>query len=385
MRRLPLAALSALAAAAFVAVTTEVLPVGLLNEIGAGLHIDASRTGLLVSVYAIVVAVCSVPLAALVRRWPARSVLCALLLGYAASNAVLAFAGAYWVALCARLLGGLAHAGFFSVIFVVAVQLAPARHGRAVAVVGSGVALALALGVPAATAVGAAVGWRWAFAGCAVAMLVLAALMAVVLPAEPRGAEPVRRPPVLGALRTRRALPVSLAIVVLTLGHYTPFTYLTPLLRESGVGPRQISIALLGYGCAGVLGVLAAGAVADRRPLPALLAAATLTAVSLLVLGATRGVPALTVMVVWGLTFGTLPTLIQTVALRAVPPDALDAAPAVVNAAFNVGIAGGAFLGSRELLVAAPPTLAFTGSALIAVSLLLLARIRPATGPGVNA
>jgi alpha-glucosidase len=382
-QRLPLMALSTLAAAAFAAITTEVLPVGLLKEIGTGLGASPSRTGMLVSVYAIVVAICSVPLAALARRWPARSVLCLLLVGYAVSNAMLAGAGDYWTALVARLLGGFAHAGFFSVVFVVAVELTPSRRGRAVAVVGSGVALALALGVPAATAVGAAAGWRWAFAGCAVAMLLLAALTLVALPSAQRGAVPDRPLPVLGALRNRRAVLVSIAIVVLTLGQYTPFTYFTPLVRESGVGPQQVSIALLGYGCGGLLGVLGAGVLADRRPLATLLAAMALAAGSLLVLGVARGASALTVIVVWGLAFGMLPTLTQTVALRAVNPNALEVAPAVVNAAFNIGIAGGAFIGSRELLVSAPIALPATGSALIATSMLLLAQGArlPAPGP----
>jgi hypothetical protein len=76
-------------------------------------------------------------------------------------------------------------------------------------------------------------------------------------------------------------------------------------------------------------------------------------------------------VVLWGVAFGSLPTLLQAAARRAAP-DAGDAAPGLTNAMFNVGIAGGGLLGARLLLVAAPSTLALTGAALAAAALVLV-------------
>lgn len=370
---MPTAILAVLAAAVFTAITTEVLPVGLLPEISAGLHTSESRVGLLVSGYAVVVALGAVPLAALAVRWPRQKVLCALLCLYAVSNAVMAGADGYWIALAARLLGGLAHAGFFSVVFAAAVDLAPAgRQGRAVAFVGIGVALGLALGVPLGTALGTAVGWRWAFALCTLAMVIFAGLTAIVLPAQHSPVGHRAQLPVLTAVRRGPLLGVAALVVVLTLGHYTAFTYVSPLLRHAGVHVGSVSLILFGYGAAGILGLVLAGVIVDRRPGPGLGGAAGLTAACLLVIGLDPGRGGTVVaVVVWGIAFGALPTLVQTIALRAAA-DAPDAAPAVVNAAFNVGIAGGALLGARELLRTQPPVLALTGAALAATVLLLL-------------
>ena len=365
-------AIAVLTVAMFAAVTAETLPVGLLPMIARGLSTSESQVGLLVSAYAVVVAVASLPLTALLARWPRRRALTVLLLGYAAGNAVFAVTSDYRVALAARLLAALAHAGFFSVAVGVAVSLVPpARAGRVTAVVFSGLTIAFAAGVPAGTALGTAVGWRWAFAGIAAVLVSLAALAVLLPPAPPPAA--TAPAPLRQVLRRGPVLFVAAITVVVTLGHYTAFTYLTPILRTAGIGEGHVSLVLFGYGAAGALGLALAGALADRLPRAALAGAVLLIAVPLGVIGAPGTSTILTVVatVVWGGGFGALPTLTQTAARRSAP-DAGDAAPGLTNATTNIGIAGGGVLGARELLVTAPPALALTGAALAALALLLM-------------
>jgi MFS transporter, DHA1 family, inner membrane transport protein len=369
----PYGVLLVMATAVLVAITTELLPVGLLPVIGRDLHASDSRTGLLVSAYALVVAVGAVPAAAVSARWPRRRVLGLLLLTYAASNALMAAAPDYAVALVARLIGGVAHAGFFTTIFAAAIAAVPrSRSGRAIAFVSSGSALGLCLGVPLGTALGTAAGWRWAFVGCAVAMALLSGLVTVALPEEPTpaagsGAATVQ------ALGHRPLLLIAATTVVLTLGLNTTYTYVSPILLYDGVALGHVSLVLAGYGLAGVVGVVVAGLVADRRPQRGLSVAIGLAAACLLLLGLSRhGSTSVPVIIAWGACFGALPALTQAVALRTVPK-APDVAMGVINSTFNIGIAGGAFLGARELMVAQPPTLALTGAALVVLSLIPLA------------
>ena len=367
------AAVTVLILATFAAVTAETLPVGLLSMIARDLDTTESRVGLLVSAYAVVVAVASLPLTALLGRWPRRHALTGLLAAYAVGNAVFAVTDSYAVAVAARLLAGLAHAGFFSVAVGAAVSLVPpARAGRVTAWVFGGVTLAFTLGVPAGTALGTAVGWRWAFAGIAAVLLLLAGAATALLPAAPppAAADPT---PVRQVLRRRPVLLVVAISVVLTLGHYTAFTYVSPILRAAGVGENSVSLVLFGYGAAGALGLVLAGALADRFPRPALIGAVVLVGLSLGAIGAFAAsvVVTVTATVVWGVAFGAQPTLLQT-ATRHAAPDAGDAAPGITNATTNIGIAGGGLLGGRELLVADPPVLALTGTALAALALVLL-------------
>lgn len=384
--------IAVLTVAMFAAVTAETLPVGLLPMIARDLSTSESQVGLLVSAYAVVVAVASLPLTALLARWPRRRALTVLLLGYAAGNAIFAVTSDYRVALAARLVAALAHAGFFSVAVGAAVSLVPpARAGRVTAGVFTGVTLAFAVGVPAGTALGTAVGWRWGFAGIAAVLLSLAALTAVLLPPAPPPAATVAAP-LRQVLRRGPVLFIAAITVVVTLGQYTAFTYLTPILRTAGIAEGHVSLVLFGYGAAGALGLALAGALADRLPRAALAGAVLLIAVPLGVIGAPGTSITLTVVatVVWGVGFGALPTLTQTAARRSAP-DAGDAAPGLTNATTNIGIAGGGVLGGRELLVTAPPALALTGAVLAALALLLMLlgrsvasrAPRPALGGGI--
>ena len=203
-RRAPLVLLSV---CVFFAVCTEMLPVGLLPEIGRGLGVSSSAAGVLVSLYAVLVAIMSVPIAAVAERWPRRVVLAVLLGAYTLSNVVFAAAPDYAVAVVARTIGGLAHAGFFAVAVAAAVSLVdPARAGRAVTVVMIGNALALLFGIPLGTVLGTALGWRWAFVVLAAVLGGLAGAVVRVLPPQ----APPRRPP--GRARGRRCWPASAAL-----------------------------------------------------------------------------------------------------------------------------------------------------------------------------
>ena len=362
-----------LAVGVFLAICTEMLPVGLLPEIARGLDVSSSDTGVLVSLYAVLVAATSVPIAALVERWPRRGVLAVLLGVYTLSNVLFAAAPSYPVAVVARVLGGLAHAGFFAVAVAAAVSLVDAaRSGRAIAVVMIGNALALVFGVPLGTVLGTALGWRWAFVVLAVALGGLAVTMLLVLPRQ-APARSTPRTPVMTGIRRPAVLVMATVITLLALGHFTLYTYVSPLLLHNGVARVDVGAVLFGYGCGGLLGLAAASAVVARRPDEALAVDIVLLGLSL-VLAATVTSTAGTIAVVavWGMAFGAFPTLTQTVMLRAAG-DATDAATSLVNATTNLGIAGGALLGSRLLAVVAVPGLGWVGAGLVAASLLVYA------------
>jgi DHA1 family inner membrane transport protein len=264
----------------------------------------------------------------------------------------------------------------------------PERRGRALSVVNAGVALALTLGVPLGTALGTALGWRWAFGATSVLLAVSALLAPAVLPrdAEVHGEPP---PSVLEALRGRRLLTVAAATVLIALGHYTAYTYVTPLVLSAGVPPGGVSLVLFGYGAASLAGLVVAGALVDRHPGRSLVGTVLVVASCLLAVAVVLGtggagrvavVAVVVLVVVWGAAFGGLPTLTQTAALRA--SRGSDAAPAVVNATFNVGIAGGAWLGG--VLLALDLRLVLLAGGLLAVSglLPLVPRRRPARADG---
>lgn len=368
-----------LAVSVLAALTTELLPVGLLPQIGAAFGTSDGTTGLLVSAYAAMVAVLSVPLALATKRWPRKPVLLATIAGYGVSNVVVAVAPSFEVVAAGRIVGGVAHALFFSVSIGYAARLVPpGRTGRAMALVSVGGAAGLVLGVPLTTALGEAAGWRVAFGALAALAASVTVLAAVVLP------------PVLGPRDDharhpgrRRDLGTVVAANGLTfLGTYALYTYISVVLLDAGAPQRWVGPALLLFGVCGLLGLRLAAGSLDQRPrgsaiaVPAVVAAAT----AALALAQPRLLPVLLTAMVWLAAFGAAPSLYQSASIRTAASSP-ETAGAWINASANVGIGGGAALGAVALAHSGIAGLAWTAAVIVAVSTVLTVVSRRAFPP----
>ncbi len=345
----PWPAVLALTAATFSVVTTEMLPVGLLTSLGAGLHVSAGTAGLAVTLPGLFAAASAPLLPVAVRRADRRTVLCALLLLLAATNLLSALAPHIAVLLLARALVGVCIGGVWAIAAGLGTRLMPPdRAGRATALIFSGIAVASVLGVPAGTFLGSLAGWRWAFAALAGLALAVAAALTLALPPLPPE-RPVRLGTFPTLLRTPGVSRGLLAIALLVTGHFTAYTYVRPILdRVTGPGAGTISTLLLGYGVAGVAGTFAGGWLAARDPRRALLViAAGLGTVVLLLIPAAGSLAASTLLlVVWGLVYGGVSVSAQNW-LSAAAPMAREAGSALFAGVFNTAIALGAFTGGR--------------------------------------
>jgi DHA1 family inner membrane transport protein len=146
------------------------------------LAVDIPTAGLLISGYAIGVALGGPILALLTGKLPRRPLLLVLMLVFVLGNVLCALATSYWLLLGARLVIAGSHGLFFGVSFIIATRLVPKeRQASAVSFVIAGITIANVLGVPIGTAIGNAYGWRatfWAIAAVGVAAtLALAALI----------------------------------------------------------------------------------------------------------------------------------------------------------------------------------------------------------------
>jgi predicted MFS family arabinose efflux permease len=343
--RAAIAAVAALGTGAFCFVTTENLPVGLLPIISASLHKSVSAVGLLVTAYAIVVVVASAPLTHLTRRLPRRLLICGLLVIFVLTNLASAAAPNYWWLLGGRVITALAQAVFWSIVSVTAVALFPPRaRAKTVAAVLVGGSLAVVVGVPLGTWLGQQGGWRLPFV--VLSCVGFASLMAVALllptthPAESHataGSEPDRR----------RYHLLVLATVLLVTGAYTSYTYVNPFLtRVSGLPPSAVPPVLLLSGACGALGVAATGALFDKHPRWAAIAPVALLAGSLAVLYVLGRNEAATVAceACVGIGLSSFAIANQNRVLI-VAPGSTEVASAWASASFNVGIAGGSFVG----------------------------------------
>ncbi len=377
--RFPLGALLLLSLAVFVTVTAESLPAGLLPEMVAGLQTDPLGVGLLISVWALTVIVTSIPLARLTARFDRRLVAAGALAAFAVANAATALAPTYEVAVATRIAAGVAHGLFWAIVIVYATSLlAPSHLGRGLALVTAGGTVATLAGLPAGALIAQLLSWRWSFGVLALVAFALAAAIAIRLPRRtPEPALPRAERPT-GA--DASLLPIVLfaaAALVFALAQFGTFTYVRPLLEVAAGAPAaQIPVLLFGYGAAGLLGVVAAGPLADRWPRASLVVALAGLAAAFGILSIAADTPLMYVaLAVWGLTIGAYFPLQQSMLMRIATDRTRTLASAGTVVTFNVGIAAGPWLGDLVGGAAHPTgaTALSAGAVLIALALVVAA------------
>jgi predicted MFS family arabinose efflux permease len=366
--RQALPGLCSLALASCLAVTTEMLPIGLLPVISRSLSVSESKIGLLVSLYAVMVAALAVPLTLATSRFARKPLLLTTLLCYALSNALVAAAPTFAVVAAGRTLGGVTHALFFSLCIGYAPRLVkPAHIGRALALATSGASVGFVLGVPLSTTLGTALGWRTAFAALAGFAVATLLLVAKVLPAVSNDEAP--RPDGVSDGR-RELVAVAASNTLVFLGQFTIYTFISVLLLSAGAPPAWVGTLLLICGACGLVGLWFAGRTLDRSPRRTTAAVLGTTIIALLVVGALFPmlVPVVIAAALWNGAFGAVPAIYQTCAVRtsATSP---ELAGAWINSTANLGIAGGAAIGAGFLPLLGVGGLPWVGAGFIALGL----------------
>lgn len=359
-------ALWALTLSAFAIGTTEFVIVGLVPTIALDLGVSLPSAGLLVSLYALGVAIGAPLLTALTGRWPRKPLLLALMALFIAGNLLAYLAPGYSSLITARVLTGLAHGVFFSIGSTIATSLVSKdKEGSAIALMFSGLTVALVTGVPLGTWIGQYFGWRMTF--LAVALLGLIAFIGSLLlvPRQLKQGQPASVLQQLKVLTEPRLLLVFAMTAVGYGGTFVAFTYLAPILQQvSGFAPGAVGLIMLVYGVSVAAGNIWGGKLADKHgPVKALSLIFTALALVLAVFSLTAPHPVLVVLTVllWGaFAFGNVPGLQVYVVQLAEKycPQAVDVASGLNIAAFNIGIALGAWLGG---LVVATQPLTHTG------------------------
>jgi MFS transporter, DHA1 family, inner membrane transport protein len=346
-------ALWALTLSAFAIGTTEFVIVGLLPTLAQDLGVSLPSAGLLVSLYALGVAIGAPVLTALTARFPRKTVLLGLMALFIAGNLLAWLAPGYQSLIAARILTGLAHGVFFSIGSTIATGLVSKdKEASAIALMFTGLTVALVTGVPLGTWIGQMFGWRATFLIVSVLGMVALIGSALLVPSNLKQAKSAPLRQQLQVLTEPRLLLVYAMTAVGYGGTFVAFTYLAPILQQiSGFDAGAISLILLVYGVSVAVGNIWGGKLADKvGPIKALsyIFAALALVLFTFTFTAANPITAVLTVLVWGaFAFGNVPGLQVYVVQLAekYTPDAVDVASGLNIAAFNVGIAMGALVG----------------------------------------
>jgi len=342
-------ALLALTAGAFGIGTTEFVIMGLLLQVSTDLHVSITAAGLLISGYALGVAVGAPVLTIATRKLPRKTVLLALMAIFTLGNLACALAPSYETLMAARVITSLAHGTFFGVGSVVATGLvAPERRASAIAIMFTGLTAATLLGVPAGAWLGLHLGWRAAFWAVAALGVLAFAVLAVFVPRSRTDAPiaPLREEL---AVLVRPQVLLGLAMTVLGFaGVLAVFTYIQPLLTQvTGLSESAVSPVLLVFGGGLAVGNILGGKLADRATMPAVLGTLAVLAVVLGVMQWVIGTPWMAVAFVGLLGVASFATVapMQLRVLEKASGAGQNLASSLNIAAFNLGNALGAWVG----------------------------------------
>jgi len=345
-------ALWALAISAFGIGTTEFVPIGLLATIAQDFNIGITLAGLLISGYAIGVAVGAPILTALTNRMTRKTLLIVLMAIFIVGNIVAAMSTSFELLMVARFITAFTHGVFFAIGATIAVQLVPAhKKASAIALMFTGLTVATVTGVPFGTFIGQAFGWRATFWGVAALGVIAIVAIALLIPRNLKQSPPAKFTDILQLITNGRLL-LGFAITALGYGGtFVAFTYLTPILEDLiNLDVKYVSVVLLVYGIAVAIGNAVGGRLANQNPARALLWMFSLHAVILIVMSfmIPFKIVGLIAVILMGLVaFMNVPGLQLNVVQLAEKyvPSAVDVASALNIAAFNIGIAMGSIIG----------------------------------------
>lgn len=334
--------------AVFVFNTSEFMPIGLLTDIATDLNISEARAGLLISVYAWVVAIMSLPLMIMVSKMELKRLLLSIIALFVVSHVASAFAEGYYTLMLSRIGVACSHAIFWSIAPPLAVRTVPdGKRALGLSTIATGSSVAMVVGLPLGRVVGLYVGWRMTFLSIAIISALIFIFIAVVFPKlQSRGKFAFKQLPDL--LHNRVLVGVFIMSVLFATAHYTGYSYIEPFLgKVAAMSPDVVTLVLIVFGASGMLGSISFSKyyMTNRRRFMFVMTIGPALCLLLLQVAAASLLSVVVVCIMWGAMATAFNIAFQDNTIRFAPENATSIGMSIFSGIFNLGIGSGAYVG----------------------------------------
>lgn len=349
--------------------TSELMPIGLLTDIATDFGVSEARAGLLITVYAWVVALLSLPLTLYFSRTDFRKLMLWIVALFVVSHVGSAFATGYYTLMASRIGVACAHSIFWSIAPTMAVIATPG-HARstALSVMVAGGGVALVAGLPLGRILGLVAGWRMTFAALGILALIVYVGLYFTLPHMPQATADESRKDILKKVGSNRVLlSIYLITVVLVTGHYTGYSYIEPFMDSIvGMEAKAITLTLSLFGVAGLIGSALMSRYFPRHPKAVIATVCfSLPAILLVLLPMSMLSEWLLALlcVLWGLAMTMFNISFQNeIIIFAGKTQAV--AMSIYSGIFNLGIGTGAFVGGIVCNIGRMDSIGYVGGSI---------------------
>lgn len=362
--------------AVFVFNTSEFMPIGLLTDIATDLNISEARAGLLISVYAWVVAIMSLPLMIMVSKMELKRLLLSIIALFVVSHVASAFAEGYYTLMLSRIGVACSHAIFWSIAPPLAVRTVPdGKRALGLSTIATGSSVAMVVGLPLGRVVGLYVGWRMTFLSIAIISALIFIFIAVVFPKlQSRGKFAFKQLPDL--LHNRVLVGVFIMSVLFATAHYTGYSYIEPFLgKVASMSPDVVTLVLIVFGASGMLGSISFSKyyMANRRRFMFVMTLGPALCLLLLQVAAASLLTVVVVCIMWGAMATAFNIAFQDNTIRFAPENATSIGMSIFSGIFNLGIGSGAYVGGLVVSHLAIDYIGYAGGLIGLIATLYLA------------
>lgn len=337
-----------LTCAAFVFNTSEFVPIGLLTDIAADFSLTEASAGLLISVYAWVVMLLSLPLMILASRFDLRKLMLWMVGLFSVFQVCSFLSVSYGTLMLSRIGVACTHSVFWSIVSPMAVRMVPQRYRQvALSLIVTGTSVAMIFGLPLGRVVGLLVGWRMTFLGVGIVGAATFVYLHVTLPSLP-SVDRFRFGQFPALLHNRTLVGIWLFSFVLATAYYTGYSYIEPFLGQvAHFSSGLVTAVLMIFGCAGIFGSMAFSKFYVRYRCGFVSVATLAMAAALFMLWplACSVVAVVALCAMWGASATAFNVAMQSEVINVSTAESTSVAMSVFSGIFNLGIGLGALAG----------------------------------------